>query len=1257
MRGWQGSKFVGWMIVFSAAGSWVQGQTYQPPASPQYAPVPQYNAAAPPQASGSRFSSPAGKPAVTSGYPPADPASLPAGYAPSVPANAPAEPLAPGTVQNLYTNPRPTQAPAATNTPPAASRDSWRTPVAGSAAEAASGAEKTSAAGPQITVDQVKQLIVRVEESQTLNEEQRKKGIEQLNTAIKWLDSAAEYTTKAAQFRAEAKEAPERIAAAKAALAESLPEPVPMLESDATLPQLEQGLRAAEERLKGAQDQLAKNNRDLDPQIRAERKAELAKLKETTRGRATECQDEAKAIDATTGPEETLMARRTELQARAYSLSQHLELIDAERQRSESLAELFPLQRDHAQRHIAWAEKLVASWREIVAEYRKQESQRQAEQARQIASEAHPAVRTLAESNALLAESRTKLAKNMELVSGYLESVSKTLDATREDYKAVTDKVKVAGMTPTTGLLLRSRRDRLPDDHLYWKRVSFTSAEMQVVQVELLELEAERAQMANLDQKIEHAIEELGAVSSQFKPGYLAEMVRGLMEDRRKYLDGLLIDYNSYHDDLSDLDLAARNLLKQLAEYRSFIDERVLWTRSTHPLNQKDVTDAWSAVGSLIAGNSSGAVLAGIRRNLQGHAMLSLLLAMASGGMILFRGRIRSWLAELAGKSALEATGGFVLTIRAFAFTLLMAAIWPVLLWSLAWWLALDEQASELTLGIAAGLKSVALTLLVVETFRQICRSGGVGERHFHWPAAPLRVLYRSLLWLMLLGLPMMFVMSVIETHEHGAWRDSLGRTAFLFGLAGLAVFLHYLLRPWNSPFIAALQRSPLRWPYMLRHAIYALVVGTPVALSVLLLLGYVYTVDQLMLRLGLTLSLMLGLVLLQALAARGLQSAWYQIAQVRAAWEAREQSRSSEEGIDPQVAAQQRREEMARVHQQLGQLVRGLTMLILGVGAWCIWDDMVPALQVIDRVELWSTNAMVDEQVAGADGTLITQRVPKTVPTTLADLLLCIVTLVATYLAVKTLPGLLEISILARLPLDKGARNALTMISRYVVTLLGMIVASNIVGISWSSVQWLAAAMTVGLGFGLQEIFANMVSGLIILFERPIRIGDLVTVNGTTGKVTRMQIRATTITDFDRRELVVPNKRFITEDVVNWTLSDPVTRFVIPVGISYSSDPTIAYELLLGIAKEHSLILDEPAPTAVFVGFGASTLDLELRAFLASRDDYGRVLHEVNVAIERQFREAGIEIAFPQQDIHIRSITAALPLAGELPGINKKAA
>jgi potassium efflux system protein len=195
------------------------------------------------------------------------------------------------------------------------------------------------------------------------------------------------------------------------------------------------------------------------------------------------------------------------------------------------------------------------------------------------------------------------------------------------------------------------------------------------------------------------------------------------------------------------------------------------------------------------------------------------------------------------------------------------------------------------------------------------------------------------------------------------------------------------------------------------------------------------------------------------------------------------------------------------------------------------------------------------------------------------------------------------------------------------------------LIGFDWSKIQWLVAAMLVGLGFGLQEIFANFVSGLIILLERPVRPGDTVTIGETSGEVLRIQMRATTIRDWDRKELIVPNKEIVTGRVVNWSLSDTTLRIVIPVGIAYGSDTELATEILSRIAAEHPKVLDAPKPQVIFSQFGASALVFELRVFVPHSEHSNRVTHELHSAIDRELRQAGIEMAFPQLDLRIRSV------------------
>ena len=286
----------------------------------------------------------------------------------------------------------------------------------------------------------------------------------------------------------------------------------------------------------------------------------------------------------------------------------------------------------------------------------------------------------------------------------------------------------------------------------------------------------------------------------------------------------------------------------------------------------------------------------------------------------------------------------------------------------------------------------------------------------------------------------------------------------------------------------------------------------------------------------------------------------------------------------------------------------------------------MLPALNFLKNVELWSYSSEIEG-------------VRKTIPTTLADLMLALIVAIVTVVAAKNLPGLLEIILLNWLPMNAGSRHAVTTICNYAIIAVGVVIAFTTIGLRWSSIQWLLAALSVGLGFGLQEIVANFISGLIVLFEQPFRIGDTVTIGDISGTVTRIRIRATTIMDWDRKELIVPNKEFITGRLINWSLSDNIIRIRIPIGIAYGSDTALAEQLMLKAAKANSMVCDNPQPQAVFLGFGDNSLKFELRVFINGIDDWIPMLHKLNQSVDHEFRKAGVTISFPQRDVHLDQI------------------
>ncbi len=245
---------------------------------------------------------------------------------------------------------------------------------------------------------------------------------------------------------------------------------------------------------------------------------------------------------------------------------------------------------------------------------------------------------------------------------------------------------------------------------------------------------------------------------------------------------------------------------------------------------------------------------------------------------------------------------------------------------------------------------------------------------------------------------------------------------------------------------------------------------------------------------------------------------------------------------------------------------------------------------------------------------------------------------LLITIWIVRNTKGIFDAFILPHLLLDPGARYALVTITRWTLFITGLFLSLNAIHLSLSRLGWLMAAMGVGIGFGLQEIVANMISGVILLIERPVRVGDVLSVGSISGEVKRINIRATTILNWDRQEVIVPNKDFITKEVINWTLADKVLRLVIQIGVAYGSDIELVRKLLIDIAREHQQDQHLPEPAAYFMGHGDSSLDFKLHVYVADPTSRYQIIDRVNAAINRRLAENNIEIPFPQRDIHIRS-------------------
>lgn len=227
---------------------------------------------------------------------------------------------------------------------------------------------------------------------------------------------------------------------------------------------------------------------------------------------------------------------------------------------------------------------------------------------------------------------------------------------------------------------------------------------------------------------------------------------------------------------------------------------------------------------------------------------------------------------------------------------------------------------------------------------------------------------------------------------------------------------------------------------------------------------------------------------------------------------------------------------------------------------------------------------------------------------------------------------------VLTHTKLDLGARQAVGSITRYLLLLVGLLVILQTVGINLTTLNVIAGAVGIGVGFGLQNIASNFISGLIILLERPIKVGDRIVVGNVEGDVLEIGARSTTVITNNHIAIIVPNSMFISEPVINWKYTDPKVRFEIPVGVAYGSDVRLVEKVLLEVAVENADVLKEPPADVCFREFGDSSLNFVLRVWNQNHVHRKLVLYSaLNFAIHDKFKEHGIEIPFPQRDLHIR--------------------
>jgi len=705
--------------------------------------------------------------------------------------------------------------------------------------------------------------------------------------------------------------------------------------------------------------------------------------------------------------------------------------------------------------------------------------------------------------------------------------------------------------------------------------------------------------------------------------------VRERLVEQRNLLERLHALAQDRRQTLREIGRAEAELVQRGATARAELTRQLFWLPS--PPERRLIADlapatAWMSSGAQWQAAAS-ALLDGVRR-----------MPFQAGGLVLaaalllaLRARLRHLLAALAASAANEIDSRTVDALKALAVTLALAAPVSLLCWGAGSLLASSTALPPFALALGVALEATARLLFALAACVWLFDRHGLAASHFGWDEASVVHAGRALRRFTAVFVPLIFL-AALNGLDHSPYgnRETLARLLFAAAMVVLAIFLVRLFGRTGPLMRWLAERSPHARLMRLYPAWLWALLFFPLGMLALALAGYLTAAGYYFGRTVMTQILIVTAAVVFGLAALSMQVRQWRLERSRQAQAAAASASLATAGPgDESIAVLPPKIDLARMGEQTRSLLEVTLTVSLLAGLWWIWLDALPALATIGDVALWSSTR--------GDGHRATA-------ITLSQLALAIVIVSITWVAVRNVGALLDTLLLQRLEFQADANYAIKVASRYAITAVGVLLASDRLGIAWSDAQWLIAALGVGLGFGLQEIVANFVSGLIVLAERPIRIGDVVTVGDVTGTVSSIRARSTRVIDADNKEVIIPNKAFITERVVNWTLSNQVTRLLLKVGVAHGSDITRVQELLLDVVRSNPDVQRSPPASVYCVGLAESSVSIEIRAFVDSYDKRLRVQHEIYLAIERVLRDNGIEIPFPQREPHMRAASGPGP-------------
>ncbi|HBE93801.1 MAG TPA: mechanosensitive ion channel protein MscS, partial [Gammaproteobacteria bacterium] len=943
--------------------------------------------------------------------------------------------------------------------------------------------------------------LKEVEAATSLDEETRASLVETLNKTLGNLEAIKTNKAATESYVQARKTAPEQTSAIRTELdadRESDSEVSVKATADSPFDVIEGELLQEKANLVAVQAKLA----DLEAQLETGSNRPVEVQKQLTQ--AKQDKDDIEAKLKLEAPADQLPwlteARLWSRTTRVAALRSEIGMLDQELLSMPMRINLLEAQRDEAARTV----KRVAARVKMLEELSSHQGRVEAEQAREEAAAAvsdaagkHAVVQELAEKNAELTRELATIAASLRKASASDEAVDKEADRIEDYFRAAQERLAIAGLSEVLGEVLREQRQTLPDKRKLQKKIGKLEDDNAQAALRQLQHAQEYKDLRDTDEFINASTGGLDKAEA----GMISADIRELAESRRVLLGKALDLDKSYSRSLAELAASYRRLLKVSSDYDVFLAENLLWIRSAQLPNLVTLKVLPGQIGLLLSPARWLDVLETLVAGV-GRSPLVIFLLAAIGMLFWKARRFRALLTATGMQIGRPSLDRFSYTLKALGLTLLLAAPGPLLVWTMGWELGALLDVQQFPRLVSSALLALAPAFFYVQFFSELCVPGGIAEKHFSWPQPVPQRLRREFAFLKMTFLPAMFVTLMVVYDEQKEFHGGLERLVMIIALLALAVFFYRVINLLIALSIGSITR--------LRYLWLVLTVVAPLSLAILAFSGYFYTAGTLGSGLVQTLWFVFALVVFHQVIVR-----WLLLVQRRLALQAvRERIRAAQEEKVPVDAEMEGMPapvdepeiDLVAMSEESRKLLNTVLVIIGVIGFWLIWSDVLPAFNILNEVTLWHHSVVVD-----GEKTLV--------PATLADIGLAILIAVATVVAMKRFPALLEILLLQRVRMTAGSRYTITTLTTYAIVGVGLVAFFNVIGADWSKVQWLFAALSVGIGFGLQEIVANFISGIIILFERPIRVGDVVTIGATDGVVTRIQIRATTIRTWDRQE------------------------------------------------------------------------------------------------------------------------------------------